>query len=78
MNNIKISEPVVVGRSRPNETRWGHFQFPSLCRLPGGALMVTVSDAEDAGAVAFGAFWPAARLTFKKEVILMMKTRSSW
>ena len=48
MNDIKISEAVVVGRSQPHETRWGHFQFPSLCRLPGGALMATVSDAEDA------------------------------
>lgn len=48
MHNLTISEPVVVGRSQPHETRWGYFQFPSLCRLPGGALMATVSDAEDA------------------------------
>jgi hypothetical protein len=48
MNKLTISEPVVVGCSRPHETRWGHFQFPSLCRLPGGALMATISDAEDA------------------------------
>ncbi|MBN1810167.1 MAG: exo-alpha-sialidase [Planctomycetes bacterium] len=46
--NISLGPPVVVGRSRPNETRWGFFQFPSLFRLPGGELMVTVNDAEDA------------------------------
>lgn len=45
---MHISAPTVVARSRAHETRWGHFQFPSLCRLPGGELMVTISDAEDA------------------------------
>jgi len=45
---ITIGTPVVVGHSRPSETRWGYFQFPSLFRLPGGELMVTVNDADDA------------------------------
>jgi len=45
---MNISAPVVVARSRPHETRWGYFQFPGLCRLPGGELMVTINDAEDA------------------------------
>jgi hypothetical protein len=56
MNNLTISEPVVVGCSRPHETRWGYFQFPSLCRLPGGALMVTVVNAEDA-TCGYGQSW---------------------
>lgn len=45
---MHISSPVVVVCSHPHESRWGHFQFPSLCRLPDGALLVTISDAEDA------------------------------
>lgn len=48
MKELILSEPVVVGCSQENETRWGRFQFPSLFRLPGGELMVTVNDAEDA------------------------------
>ena len=48
IDSVRISDPVVVGRSRPHETRWGYFQFPGLCRLPSGDLMVTVNDAEDA------------------------------
>jgi hypothetical protein len=50
MGAITLSDPVVVACSAPGEARWGHFQFPSLCRLPSGALLVTVHDAEDATA----------------------------
>jgi hypothetical protein len=40
---MRISEPVVVAVSKPYETRWGYFQFPAICCLPGGkdeALLV--------------------------------------
>jgi hypothetical protein len=45
---MHISDPVIVATSKPFETRWGYFQFPSICRLPGGELMVTINNTEDA------------------------------
>lgn len=47
---MKISEPAVVGVSQPGENRWGHFQFPTISRLPDGQLMVTANNADDATA----------------------------
>ena len=45
---VELSEPVVAAVSAPDETRWGHTQFPALARLPDGRIQLCFADAEDA------------------------------
>jgi len=44
---VRLSEPVVIARSRPRETRWGYHQFPAISRLPDGRIVVTYNGGPD-------------------------------
>jgi len=46
-SRMEFSHPVVVSVSAPGVSRWGYHQFPTLSRLPDGALIVTVNDGPD-------------------------------
>lgn len=45
--DVRLSEPVVIARSRPGETRWGYHQFPTISRLPDGRVLVTFNGGPD-------------------------------
>lgn len=45
--DVKMGEPVVVSMAAPEETTWGYWQFPTISRMPGGELLLTVNNTQD-------------------------------
>jgi len=45
--DVELGAEVVVSMAAPEETMWGFWQFPTLSRLPGGELLLTVNNAPD-------------------------------
>lgn len=45
--NVTLGEPVVVSMAAVEEVTWGYWQFPTISRLPGGDLLLTVNNTQD-------------------------------
>ena len=56
--DVELGPPVVVAVSAPDETRWGHHQFPKLSALPKGEILLTYNAGADDNA-AYGHPGPA-------------------
>ena len=52
-NDVEIGSPVLIVQGPPGEQRWGRYQFPSIYRMDGNRLMVSVHVEADA-AEAYG------------------------
>src|SRR5437016_922567 len=44
---VEMDEPVVVSMADPAERTWGYWQFPTISRMPGGEILLTVNNNQD-------------------------------
>lgn len=44
---VAMEEPVVVSMADPAERTWGYWQFPTISRMPGGGILLTVNNSQD-------------------------------
>jgi hypothetical protein len=44
---VELGDPITVSSADPAERTWGYWQFPTLSRIPGGELLLTVNNTQD-------------------------------
>jgi hypothetical protein len=44
---VSLGKPVVVSMADPAERTWGYWQFPTISRMPGGEILLTVNNNQD-------------------------------
>ena len=44
---VSLDKPVVVSMADPAERTWGYWQFPTISRMPGGEILLTVNNNQD-------------------------------
>src|ERR1051326_7675141 len=44
---VTLGKPVVVSMADPAERTWGYWQFPTISRMPGGEILLTVNHNQD-------------------------------